>query len=310
MNIAILGLGRISKRVAKGIYYANDATLYAVASRDIHKAEIFKEEMNANVAYGSYEELCTDKNVDIIYICTPNQLHKEHILLCLSHHKHVICEKLMLINNQDLRECFDYAKKQNCFLMEAHKTLFTPLNQKLIKMINDGVIGKIQMIDARYCAKVEAGIRSDWSLDSTYGGCLNDIGVYPLAYANFFAQSELIDIQIMKRTSATSYITQAQGMLKYKNGVMAHIATSWDANMENVGYLYGDKGYIKCTNFWKNTEAILVKDGKEEVILVEMDSDFTGEIEHAIQMIKQGKLQSNILDYCASNEIVKVLNSK
>lgn len=308
MNIGILGLGNIAKRVANGIHHANDATLYAVASRDLNKAKAFKNETNAKVAYGNYDDMCKDKNVDIIYICTPNQLHKEHILKCLSYHKHVLCEKPMLINQEDLEECFNYAKKQNCFLMEMHKTLFTPLNLKLKKMIQEGIIGNIQMIDASYCSLVDIHTIPQWCLDKTYGGCLNDIGVYPISYCNYFAQSNLSDIQVMKRYAKDGYVTQTQGMLKYENGIMAHFMTSWDSDNENIGYIYGDKGHIKCYNFWKNTEAFLIKNGKEEKITVSMKSDFTGEIEHAISMIQQNKLQSDLLNEHNSKQIIKVIS--
>ena len=115
MNIGILGLGKISKRVANGIIHAKDGVLYGVASRNIEKAEAFQKECHAIKAYGSYEDLCLDDAIELIYICTPNHLHKEHIMLCLKHHKHVICEKPMLTNREDLKECFDYAKQQHCF---------------------------------------------------------------------------------------------------------------------------------------------------------------------------------------------------
>lgn len=312
MKIGIIGLGKISRRVANGIMHAKGATLYAVASRNIDKAKAFQKEVIAEKAYGSYEELYQDEKVEMIYICTPNYLHKEHILLCLKHHKHVICEKPMLASHTDLEECFAYAKKQQCFLMEAHKTIFTPLNQKLKQMIKEGAIGKLSMIDARYCSylDVENSDIGKWCLREEDGGCLYDIGVYPIAYANYFAQSALVDHHMMIRKAEKGYTLQAQGMLLYENGVMAHIACSWDCDMENKGFLYGDQGYIVCEKFWKNTEAYLVKEGVTTRFHVEMESDFTGEVEHAIQCVEQGLLESPVLGYAQSKEILDVLEEK
>lgn len=312
MNIGILGLGKISKRVANGIIHAKDGVLYGVASRNIEKAEAFQKECHAIKAYGSYEDLCLDDAIELIYICTPNHLHKEHIMLCLKHHKHVTCEKPMLTNREDLKECFDYAKQQHCFLMEAHKTLFTPLNQKLIQMVREGVIGKLSMIDARYCSYLNVHEKdlSSWVLRGDVGGCLYDIGVYPIAYANYFAQSKLKHHDMMIRRKKEGYISQAQGMLMYENGVMAHIVCSWDASMENKGFLYGDEGYIVCENFWKNTRAYLIKNGEKTEISVQMESDFTGEVEHAISCIHQGLLESPVLPYAGSDEILKVIEEK
>lgn len=74
-----------------------------------------------------------DANLDMVYICTPNYLHAKHIQLALANHKHVVCEKPMCVSSEELHACFDYAHQQNCFLMEAHKTVFTPLNQNYLK---------------------------------------------------------------------------------------------------------------------------------------------------------------------------------
>ena len=92
-NIGIMGLGKISHRVAKGIAYAHNAQLYAVASRNIANAQDFQKQHPCPKAYGSYEELLHDPQVDMVYICTPNYLHYTHIMACLQHHKHVVCEK-------------------------------------------------------------------------------------------------------------------------------------------------------------------------------------------------------------------------
>ncbi len=145
-----MGLGGIAKRVIEGIVLTPSACLYAVASRDVSKAEAIRESSGAKKAYGDYEAMLEDPLVDVVYICTPNYLHHAHIMAALAHHKHVICEKPLVSNEAQLRECFAYAKEQQCFLMEAEKTLFTPLNQKIKEMIEDGVIGKVSYIEGSY----------------------------------------------------------------------------------------------------------------------------------------------------------------
>ena len=149
IRIGVYGLGKISYRVIQGILYANNADLYAVCSSNLEKANAFKEEYGARKAYDSYEEMLQDANLDMVYICTPNYLHAKHIQMALNNHKHVVCEKPMCVSSKELNACFDYAKKQNCFLMEAHKTVFTPLNQKLFEVISNGQIGQVKSIDAQ-----------------------------------------------------------------------------------------------------------------------------------------------------------------
>ncbi len=309
LRVAVIGLGKISKRVIEGIQYAEHATLYAVTSRDFNKAKKVKERYQCDVCYGSYEALCQDPLVDLIYICTPNPLHKQHILLCLSYHKHVICEKPMVANRKDLKECFSYAKEQGCFLMEAHKTLFTPLNQKIKQMVMDGVIGKLQYIEAGYCSRldIEHSGMASWCFREEDGGCFYDIGVYAICYANFFAGQNLSEIKLMLEHAKEGYCVQAQGMLRYENDVMALVRSSWKTAIENKGYLYGEKGRIVCENFWKSKEAVLIQGDVNKKITVSMQSDFTGEIEHAISCIQKGLIQSPILGYEQSDQILMVL---
>lgn len=309
MKIGIIGLGKISKRVAKGIQCAKDAQLYAIASRSLDKAEAMKRELGAQKAYGSYEALCEDPLVEMVYICTPNPLHKEHIMLCLSHHKHVMCEKPMAGNREDLKECFAYAKRQGCFLMEAHKTVCTPLNQKLKRIVEGGAIGRLLYIEAGYCARLQLdqADMAPWCFREEDGGCFYDIGVYPIAYANFFAGMDLKEITVMKECAREGYCVQAQGMLKYENNVMALIRSSWKTNILNKAYLYGENGYIVCENFWKNTEAFMIKGEEQTRIHAAMESDFEPEVSHAIFYIQHGLLESPVMGYHQSDQILQVL---
>ena len=91
-NVAVMGLGYISKRVAQGVALSYNANLYALASSSLEKAKAMAEEMQVEKYYGSYEEMLEDANVDVVYICTPNSEHIKHIKMCMDHGKHVICE--------------------------------------------------------------------------------------------------------------------------------------------------------------------------------------------------------------------------
>ncbi|MCR5705526.1 MAG: Gfo/Idh/MocA family oxidoreductase, partial [Acholeplasmatales bacterium] len=119
MNFGIIGLGRIAKKFAKTVNEMDGATLYAVASRDISKAEEFKGEFNACKAYGSYEELYRDKDVDCIYISTPNSMHYKNAMDALKCGKNVICEKPFTINPSEAKDLYSYAKEHKLFIMEA-----------------------------------------------------------------------------------------------------------------------------------------------------------------------------------------------
>lgn len=292
IRIGVYGLGKISYRVIQGILYANNADLYAVCSSRLEKANAFKEEYGARKAYDSYEKMLQDANLDMVYICTPNYLHAKHIQMALNNHKHVVCEKPMCVSSKELNACFDYAKKQNCFLMEAHKTVFTPLNQKLFEIISNGQIGQVKSIDAQYATRLTETI-SGWHFNKPGSGCMFDIGVYPICYANRMANSSILKVSRF----------QDEALIEYENGCVAHIATSWDVDMENTAHIYGTKGSVTCKNFWKNTELVM----NDKKIVVEQKSDFTGEIEHACTCIESRMIESPVMSRNASLEILKVI---
>lgn len=312
MKVAILGLGNIAKRVAVGINEANNAQLYAVASHDKNKAETFKNEFHACVAYDSYEKMFEDNEVELVYICTPNHLHYEHIKMCIQYNKHVLCEKPLVSNALEVEELFAYANENGCFLMEAEKTLFTPLNKKIKEMIDDGVIGKLLSVKADYCYNIleEQLDKSHWTFNDKYGGCSYDVGVYPICFANYYASSDIYDVKA-NVASYQDFICDFNmcANIIYQNGVIATVNSSWlyETPNKGCGYLFGETGYIEIPAFWKGKEAYLISDGKKEKISVNMNSDFTGEIEHAIDCINHGLLESPLLNKQASLEIMKVL---
>lgn len=98
-----------------------------------------------------------------------------------------------------------------------------------------------------------------------------------------------------------------QALITYDNGVFASVRSGWKQWMDNRGVLYGSEGVIETENFWKNTKAVLKKNGSITPIEVEMQSDFTGEVEHAVQCIEKGLLESPVLGERQSLEIMKVL---
>ena len=309
-NIAILGLGNIANRVAKGVICSPKAYLYAVASRNVENAKKFAEKYAASVYYGSYEEMLKDPKVDLVYICTPNTFHYDQIKLCLSYGKHVICEKPMVKNEEQVRELFAMAREQGCFLMEAEKTMFTPLNKKIKEMINQGEIGKLYTIRAQYCSEGLEGLPLDhWVLGEDFGGCTYDIGVYPICAAHFYADSSMKEFQAEAVKSSDFKCDFGMDTdIFYENGIYANVRSNWFYQAENKGkaILVGDKGYFEIPAYWKGNKAYLHKDGIVTEIEVAMESDFEGEITHAVECIEEGLTESPILGEEMSVEIIRV----
>ena len=309
-NIGILGPGNIANRVAKGVICSEKSCLYAVASRRIEQAKRFADKYGSQVFYGSYEEMLKDTNVDLVYICTPNTFHYEQIKLCLSYGKHVICEKPMVKNEEQVRELFALAREKGCFLMEAEKTMFTPLNKKIKEMITEGVIGKLHTIRAQYCSEGLDGLPKDhWVLGEEFGGCTYDIGVYPICVSHFYADAKMKEfwVEAVKNPDFQCDFGMDADIF-YKNGIYANVRANWFYQAENKGkaVLVGEKGYFEIPAYWKGNKAYLHKAGQVTEIVVDMESDFEGEITHAIECIESGLLESPILGEEMSVEIIRV----
>ena len=308
INMAIMGCGNIAKRVANGIIYS-DGLLYAAASRDIEKAMAFANKYPTCKAM-TYEEVLKDEKVDLIYISTINPTHYALIKACLDAHKNVICEKPMLKNRAQIDEVFALAKENHCFLMEAHKTCFTSLNT-LLRDKAEEKIGRIEKIYGQYCGLADISHLHAWNVyEPDMGGCFFDIGVYPICFANLYAHSPIqsVNIRHMEKGEYPTDIDVTADIV-YENGIKATVRSSWIDGSENKGILYGERGRIEIVNFWKGTKALVYSDEGEEEILVEQDSDFTGEINEAIRCIEDGQLESRIMSHKASNEISLVLET-
>lgn len=308
-NVAVLGLGGISKRVIQGVIEAENAVLYAVAARDINRAVQFKEVYHAQVAYGDYETMLEDPEVDVVYIATANKFHYDQIMMCIKHHKHVICEKPMVATIDEVNEIFDAASKAGVFLMEAEKTLFTPLNRKITELIQQGEIGELVSMEAAYAnATYYEESHDHWVFDKDFGGAMFDIGVYPICYINYFAASKIKQMMVSRVYGEEGCDVYARGLIHYENGRIGSFYTGWIAENDNFGILYGTKGSIKTKQFWKHRSAeITYDDGTKKIIEVAACSDFKGEVEHAITCIEECLLESPILGREASLEILKVV---
>lgn len=312
MKLAILGLGNIANRVAKGIQVASNAELYAVASTSLQRAQAFAQTHGVSVYYDSYEKMLQDESVQVVYLCTPNHLHFEQIMMCFAHGKHVICEKPMVATAPMVEALYKEARKCGCFLMEAHKTVFTPLNVLLKKRIDEGAIGRVLRIKAEYCYSIlEEQLPHDhWAFDATCGGSSYDVGVYPICFANYFAASAIAKVDgVSSAYKSYECDFMMDAIITYDNGVQANVSSSWlyASEQKGYGYIIGEEGYIVVPAYWKATRATLVKNGVSESITVMMESDFSGEIEHAVTCIQNGLLESDVLGEKQSVAIVKVV---
>jgi predicted dehydrogenase len=245
----IIGPGHIAEKFASDLQLVPGCQLAAVASRSYGRAKDFASRFNAPVFYGSYEEIVNDRNVDIIYIATPHNLHCENTLLCLNHGKAVLCEKPFAINLKEAEQMIHASKKNGVFLMEAFWSRFNPVIQMTKSIIDSGELGKIKMLKADFGFKAKYNPEGRVFNPKLGGGSLLDVGVYPLFFASLLlGKPELIRAaaQIDK-----SGIDESCGItLKYGNGAIAILSSSVVTATEAEAHISCENGRIYIPARW------------------------------------------------------------
>ena len=178
-KIGIIGCGWIADKMAITLQGTPQAEAYAIASRDINKAKSLAEQYNFQKAYGSYEELLADDNVELVYIATPHSHHYEHARMALLAGKHVLCETPFVLDGRQAEELYDLAKVHQVVLMEANKTAHCPAVNHLMVMIKSGVIGTVVDIEASLSKLLPDKSLREFD-PAQAGGSMFELGSYPL----------------------------------------------------------------------------------------------------------------------------------
>ena len=291
LKMAILGAGGIATMMAKTISQMENVTCYAIGSRSLEKAEAFAQKYGFQKAYGSYEELVKDEEVELVYIATPHSEHFENAMLCIRHKKPVLCEKAFTANAKQAKELLDYARKEKVFITEAIWVRYLPMLQTIRQELADGVIGSPTMLTANLGYLINEVPRLQ--RPDLAGGALLDVGVYPINFARM-----IFGDRIAKISSACTYTDsgvdeQDSITFLYEDGKVAQLAASMLGLSDRRGTIYGTKGFMVIENI-NNFESLTVYDTNyREVKKIDRPAQITGyeyEVEACMRALSEGKL--------------------
>ena len=293
MNIAFLGAGRIAHVLAKTMVQMNDVTLYAVAARDLSRAEAFAAEYGFAKAYGSYEEMLSDPAVELVYIATPHSHHAQHMKLCIAHGKNVLCEKSFTLNAAEAREVAALAKEKGVFVAEAIWTRYMPSRQLINDLLASGILGKVSTLTCNLSYPVtykERIVRPELA-----GGALLDVGIYGLNFALMHFGDDILRTDSSVSFTDTGVDAQETITLHYRDGRMAVITAGVLARGDRKGIFYGDKGYAIVENI-NNPQSISVFDLTDTLVKkIEVPAQISGyeyEIREAMTRIREGHTEA------------------
>ena len=293
-NWGILGPGRIAHQFADGLKVIDDATLYAVASSNLERAEAFANEYGGAKTYNSYEALINDPQVDGIYISTPHRFHFDNILQCLKGGKPVLCEKPLTVNAAETRQLIKTARENKVFLMEALWTRYLPIYSVVRQWLDDGAIGEISLMVGTFGFNAPKDKEDRWQNPELAGGTLLDMGVYPIAVSQWVMGAQPKSFVSMAHLGKTGVDELTTVLLKYENEVISQFHSSFLSNNVNDFLIYGSKGHIRIhPNFWGSTKASLVANDQELIVSRPLRAGgFEYQTEEAMRCIRAGLLES------------------
>lgn len=302
----ILGPGSIARDFAQALNRVN-GEVYAVASRNKERAEKFARENNVKKAYGSYDEIIKDKDIDVVYIATPHSNHYEYIIKSLNNNKHVLCEKAITVNERELEEALKIAREKNLVLEEAMTLFHMPLYEKVIKKINKEDLGKVNMVQVSFGSFKEYDENNRFFNLDLAGGALLDVGTYALSFARYFLSSMPEEILSTVKKAKTGVDEKSGIILKTKEDEIATISLAFRSKMPKRGIVSCDNGFITIDNFPRaNKATINYLDGKVEVIECgEEEKALDYEVIFMEEKINENK-ESNSLDL--TYDVTKIMN--
>lgn len=308
----IIGLGNIANKFAQTVKAMESVELEAVASRSKEKSEAFGKlyDVQAHKCYGSYEELINDESIDVVYIAVPHVFHKEISILCLKNGKGVLCEKPVTINESEIRAVIDVAKDNKMFFMEAMKTRFLPINQKVKEIINQGALGDIRLLQADFGFSSEFDSKDRLYNKDLGGGALLDVGIYAISYSSFIFGNYPKDIKSNVYIGKSGVDECVSINLEYEEGKQAQLYAAINLDTVRDANIIGTKGRIRIPKFSNADTAYVFIDGKEEKIEIPFEiNGFEYQIKEVVDCINKGKLQSEIMSWKDSIEIMNIMDS-
>jgi D-xylose 1-dehydrogenase (NADP+, D-xylono-1,5-lactone-forming) len=268
-----LSTANINDKLLPGAAESDRVEVIAVASRDAGRAEAYARDRGIERAYGSYEELLADPDVEAVYVSVPNALHVEWSIRALEAGKHVLCEKPMSRRTEDVERAFEVARQADRFLMEAFMYRHHPQTKKLVELVDGGAIGRLRLVRAAFSFPLtdSPDVRLDPALD---GGGLMDVGCYCVSGARLLAgdPEQVHGEQIAASTGVDELFA---GTMRFPGDVLAEIDCGLVLPMRDELEAVGEEGSLFLDDPWHCKRPVIelrTAEGVEEITVEPADS--------------------------------------
>lgn len=284
----IISTAKINDALIEPIRQAARSELVAVASRSQENAEAYAQKKGIPRAYGSYEALLADPEIDAVYNPLPNTLHCEWTVKAAEAGKHVLCEKPITPTLAELDQVEAAAKANNVTIFEAFMYLHHPQTLKVKEMIQAGQLGDLQLINSWFAYYLPPENKDNIRLHPDLaGGSLWDVGVYPNSLAIVMTQAGApVEVWASQIKGETGVDVSMVGQMKFANGVVAQISSGFRCPFRQGAHIVSSEGLVKISEPWKPHSSgqgsqifFSTKDDVEETMTIPHSDPYQHEVE-------------------------------
>lgn len=291
LNWGLLSTARINRALIPPLTMSRRNNLLAVASRSQAAADAYAREKKIPRAYGSYEALLADPEIDVIYNPLPNHLHAEWTIKAVEAGKHVLCEKPLALSVAEVDAIMTAARKHGRVVAEAFMYRHHPQTLKVIELVKSGSLGTLKLIRGSFTfiltRKDDVRLKPEWG-----GGSIWDVGCYPISYARTVVGAEPLEVFGWQVTGPSGIDETFVGQMRFDGGILAQFASSFVLPFQAVMEIVGSEGTLSIPHPFKPgiAEKIYLTRGERiETITIKGIELYSGEVEDMADAILLGK---------------------
>jgi predicted dehydrogenase len=310
VRFGVLGTGRIAAKFTEDLARSPGCEVVAVGSRTTDRAASFGHDHAIARAYGTYEDLVADPDVDIVYVAVPHPGHRDTAMLCLEAGKPVLVEKPFTMNLAQATEVIDTARARGLFCMEAMWTRFLPSFRHIRQLLDDGQLGELKTVVAEFGVWVAKDPKSRLFDPNLGGGALLDLGIYPvsLAHLAFGAPQQ---VQALSDSTFTGVDEQTSVLLHYEGGGQAILSATLGVELPNRAVIAGEDAYIEIERRWHQASSFTLTVRGGEPQLFEYPEEGNGlryQAEEVAIRLRAGELESPVMPLDATLEVMATMD--
>ena len=286
MKWGIVSTADINRKVIPGAHASDKVDLVGVASRDQPRADAYAREWEIPRAYGSYEALLDDPEIEAVYISLPNTMHAEWSIKALEAGKHVLCEKPFTRHTNEVTEAFDTAERTGRLLSEAFMYRHNPQTKRLVELVEQGTIGELRVIRSAFSYGLydvdNIRLRTD-----VEGGALMDVGCYCVSGSRLLG-GEPVAVHGEAWTGPSGTDWAFAGLLRFPNDVVATFDCGTALHERDELEAIGSEGSLFLDDPWHcvHPGIELRRDGGVERIELEPEDSYRLELENVSDAIR------------------------